>query len=64
MLWDVVAKHESASFAGMRMKIKEHFEAFVLLSLLDDCLACGPNRRVVRLRRVEVHSIQVASHGV
>lgn len=60
----MVAKHETPAFRRVRVEIDVHPQALVLLGLLDDSLARGPNRRVIALRRSQIHSVQVASHRV
>jgi len=64
LLGDVVSKHKAASLACMCMQIEEHLEAVVLHGLLNNSLPSCPNSGVVALGRSQVHSIEVASHGV
>ena len=61
---DVIAKHEPATLACMRMEINEHFEAFVLLCLLHDGFTCRPNGGIICFGGREIHSIQVTGHSV
>jgi len=46
---DVVAEHKASALAGVSVEIKEHLQAFVLLSLLHNCFASCPDCWVVRL---------------
>lgn len=48
----------------MGMEVQIHFETLILLSLLYNCLSCGPDRRVVLLGWVQVHSVEIAAHRV
>ena len=60
----MVTEHEATTFARVGVKVYEHLQAFVLLSLLYDSLARGPDGRVIGLGRVQVHSIEVAAHCI
>ena len=48
----------------MSMKVYKDLQTLVLLCLLHNSLSSGPNGRVVSLRWCQVHSVEVASHGV
>ena len=60
----MISEHEATALARVCMEIQEHLQAVILLGLLHDSLARRPNRRIVRLGRVQVHSVQVARHSV
>ena len=63
-VWDMIAEHEATAFTRVSMEIDKHFEALVLLSLLNNSLPRGPDRRMIALGGRKVHTIQIAGHRI
>ena len=61
---NVIAKHESAAFTRMSMKVNKDLQTLVLLCLLHNSLSSGPNGRIVGLGWCQVHPVEVACHCV
>ena len=53
----VVTEHEATSFTGVSMKVYIHFQAVVLVCLLDYCFSCRPNCRLFYFAWIQVPSV-------